>query len=139
MMDRDILKRGKKLEKVDDKMSRKLIFRKMFIAHKDAEIARILWNYFSAVEERWPVAWKQNMKGNILNRSTGFGALMRFCRPVYLSVKGDDEIITKAVVLKILQKITLETEDFTPDRYKPGSSGEGELFRCFCEMTNLSD
>lgn len=139
LKDRDILKRGKKLDKVDENTSRRLIFRNMFIVRQDAEIARSLWNYFAAVEERWPKAWKQSIKGNILNRSTGFGALMRFLRPVYLSLRENDGIISKDDVLKILKEVSLEYMDFNPDRYKPGSSGESELFRDFCEMTSLND
>ncbi len=58
MTDRDRIKRG--FESLTAPVERsefgKLIFRNMFLDDKDAEIAKVLWNYFEAVAERWPLA-----------------------------------------------------------------------------------
>lgn len=137
IIDRDQMKRGKSLKKSSDKESKRLIFRNMFIEEKDAEIAKIIWNYFSAVEERWPTAWKESIKGNILNRTTGFGALIRFLRPVYLHLNGSSNVIKKNDFFKIFEKINLSDKDFNPDRYKPGSSGESDLYNELCKMSGV--
>lgn len=75
MIDRDILKRGKKLSYAKGKEAQDLFFRNMFIDSKDAEIAKIIFNYFNAVKSMWPSAWNENTPGNILNKTTGFTAL----------------------------------------------------------------
>jgi len=139
LSDRDMLKRGKRLSKVSELESRRLIFRDLFVGEKDAQIARVLWNYFSAVEERWPHAWKEKIKGNILNRSNGFGALMKFLRPLYLKLNGRKQIIEKAEFHGILRRIQLSGSDFTPDRYKPGASGESMLYKDLCVLSNVGE
>ncbi len=55
MKDRDLLKRGKRL-RISPEEENLPIFRTMFIEDKDAEIAKIIWNYFNAVGKRWPDA-----------------------------------------------------------------------------------
>src|SRR5438445_5492135 len=59
MSDRDQLKRGRKLPFATpaEVRVRKVIFRNMFIEERDAEITKIMWNNFKAVENRWPKAW----------------------------------------------------------------------------------
>jgi DGQHR domain-containing protein len=86
MKDRDDLKRKRSLRPSEGSDKARLIFRDLFVAQRDAEIAKILWNYFDAVRRRWPQSWNIVQTGNILNRTTGFGALMRFLRPAYLSI-----------------------------------------------------
>ena len=137
MQDRDILKRGKSLKKTDAKELEKLIFRNMFIENKDEEIAKTLWNYFEAVNEKWKDAWSTTKTGNILNRSTGFRALMKFLRPVYLSFSKTGAVIDKKEFYEVFKKIDLKDTDFNPDDYIPGSSGETALYRDLCKKANL--
>ena len=72
MTDRDTLKRGKKIDAATDSEIRvqRRIFRNMFIEERDAEIAKNMWNYFKAVEEKWNAAWGGKQPGVILNRTT---------------------------------------------------------------------
>jgi len=84
--DRDLYLRGKTPIKASSMELRKLIFRNMFIEGRDLEIVDILWNYFDAVRLSWPEAWISNKRGDILNKTNGFRALMRFLRPAYLAV-----------------------------------------------------
>jgi hypothetical protein len=72
--------------------TRKLIFRNMFIREEDANIAKVLWNYFTAVALRWPIAWNQKQRGLILNRTTGYRALMQFLPIVILSLDLIDKV-----------------------------------------------
>src|SRR5256885_11213323 len=37
---------------------------------RDAEIAKIVWNFFAAVEARWPGAWSESKPGMILDRKS---------------------------------------------------------------------
>ena len=85
MEDRDLIRRGKRLEPARGRDTKKQIFRNLFIKDRDDAIVVILWNFFLAVSEKWPKSWKNAERGNILNRTTGFGALMRFMRVAYLS------------------------------------------------------
>jgi DGQHR domain-containing protein len=84
MKDRDDLKRGRKLKEAEGGDVGKLIFRNFFVAERDAQIAKILSNYFGAVQLRWSRSWTSVEQGNILNRTTGFAALMRYLRPAYI-------------------------------------------------------
>lgn len=140
MEDRDKLKRGKKLPEIPPDVVRvkKLIFRNLFIQDRDAEIARILWNYFTAVTQRWPEAWELKKTGLILNRTTGYRALMRFLPLAYLTL-GQDTVIPTAEFKGIFDRVKLEADEFTPDRFKPGTSGQSELFRKLQADTQISE
>jgi len=139
-VDRDALKRGKPLKKIDEEESKGLIFRNTFIDEKDENIAKIIWSYFSAVSDRWPIAWNENIEGLILNRTTGFGALMRFLRPAYLFIKkriGMNEMPAKNDFLEIFKKIDLKDEDFNSKRFIPGSGGESNLLKELKDMSKI--
>jgi hypothetical protein len=41
-----------------------LIFRNMFLDERDADIARVLWNYFGADEDRWAGRLERGRPGN---------------------------------------------------------------------------
>jgi hypothetical protein len=130
MADRDQLKRGKKLPLAEpgEVRVKKVVFRNLFIEERDAEIAKIMWNYFKAVEQRWPEAWTLRQAGLILNRTTGYGALMRFLPLAYLTL-GRDTVIPTAEFKAIFDQVKLNDNEFTPDNFKPGSSGQSQLFR----------
>lgn len=129
MSDRDQLKRGKKLALIESPLTEKLIFRNMFIKNKDAEIARILYNYFGAVAEKWPNAWYTKERGKILSRTTGFTALMKLLRDVYVSSQKPEEILSVAACQKAFSRVKLKDTDLTTERYNPGGKGETELYK----------
>lgn len=130
MEDRDMLKRGKKkLRLIEHPLTDKLIFRNMFIKGKDAEIARILYNYFGAVTMKWPRAWITSEPGKILSRTTGFTALMKFLRDTYVSFGRPEKVISKSDFEEIFSKIKLKESDFTSDKYNPGAMGETALYK----------
>lgn len=139
MNDRDLLKRGKKLEKISMEEAQKYIFRNLFIEDKDAVIASIIWNYFSAVEQRWTHAWREVRRGNILNKSTGFKSLMKFLRPVYLSFSKPGEIISKDSFSEIFKEIDLADADFNIEKYKPGGIGESVLYKDLIRKSGLGE
>src|SRR5713226_9410834 len=141
MADRDAIKRGQKLLRIDGGMIRvrKLIFRNMFVDDRDAEIARVLWNYFSAVAARWPKAWQFKQPGLVLNRTTGFRALMRFLPVAYLSLGGLDTIVSEEDFRSLFDKVKLADDDFNPVDFVPGTSGQAKLFHTLEGHTRLDE
>jgi len=143
MADRDAIKRGQKqkLQRADGGMMRvrKLIFRNMFLDDRDAEIARVLWNYFSAVAGRWPDAWQFKQAGLVLNRTTGFRALMRFLPVAYLSLGGMDSMVSEEDFREVFDKVKISDEDFTPENFVPGTSGQAKLYHALEGFTHLDE
>ena len=140
MEDRDKLKRGVKLAEITPDVIRvkKLIFRNLFIQERDAEIARVLWNYFTAVAQRWPEAWPLKQQGLVLNRTTGYRALMRFLPLAYLTL-GRDTVIPTAEFKAVFDRVKLNDDDFTPERFKPGTSGQKDLFEKLQADTKITE
>lgn len=128
MDDKDKIKRNKKIELYDHSKMKNYIFRKRFIDNRDAEIAKILWNYFLAVEKKWEIAWNNFDRGMVLARSTGFAALMRLLPEIYNSMNEND-IPSVNRFLEYFKHSSILDSDFTSDNFKPGSSGEVELLR----------
>ncbi len=135
VIDRDLMRRGKKIEAYSDKKKiDKYFLRSLFINDKDDDIAVIFWHYFDAVRRRWS-AWDEHKEGNILNKSTGFIGLMKFFREAYpyLIEKHEhytygDIIESDVFLAEVFDKCEQRDEYFTPDNYKPGSSGHTQLY-----------
>ena len=133
--DRDFYKRNKndkkaKLPYANEKELQKLFLRNIFIDDfDDVKIAQIIWNYFFAVQQKWPLAWNEVKNDNILNKSTGFVALMKFFKDAYLSFNKIGSVITKEEFATCFEKITLEESDFNTTRYIPGAIGQSELYK----------
>lgn len=137
MVDRDKIKRNIEIEGATGSEERKLIFRNMFIEDRDAEIAKVLWNYFAAVENRWFNAWYYVQVGNILNKTTGFGALMKFLPLAYLRLGEPGDVVSAEAFRDIFKKVELTEEDFNPDKYKPGGTGINALFNDLRNQTEI--
>ncbi len=139
MEDRDLVKRKKRLERARGTQLRRQIFRNLFIDDRDQIIALVLWNFFLAVQKKWPESWQTVERGNILNRTTGFGALMRFMRVAYLSMDMPDQVVEADDFDSIMNRIDMDDGTFTPDTYLPGSSGEKKLFDELVERSKLPE
>ncbi len=127
--DRDELKRGHSIPLADAATIERLIFRNMFLKRQDVDIAKILWNFFDAVRERWSTAWDATGRGAMLNKTNGFRALMRFLRPAYLDITMPGPVVESKQFLAMLKNVKLEDDDFTTANFAPGTSGETELLR----------
>lgn len=141
--DREFLKNhpAKKLPKVTEKDKLSLIFRDLYIEEQEQEIAKIVWAYFAAIKERWPNAWNSRERGNIIKRTNGFKAFMKFLRPAYLSLTGPERIgafVSKSEFFKIFTKIAITDSDFSSDTFPPGTSGEARLLKKLLEDSGLS-
>lgn len=143
-IDRDFYRRNKdkkdaKLPFVEGKEEERYFLRNMFIDDpKDIKIAQLIWNYFYAVRERWPNAWNDTTNTFILNKSTGFIALMRFFKDAYLSFNRLDEVISKEEFVNIFNNIGIDESDFVKEIYIPGSSGQGQLYKDLVRKANLT-
>lgn len=134
--DRDIYKRKAIPKEVSDKEHHKLIFRNMMIREQDMLITDILFNYFTAIQKRWPEDWNCVGQGNILNKTNGFRALMRFLREAYLHVvKSYDKAPSVDEFYNLLTRIKLS--DFSVENYAPGSSGESKLYHDLLEQSGI--
>lgn len=128
--DRDVLIRGKKLEKVSADESFRYVFRNMFIDTRDVDILAAVHNYFSSVERRWPTAWNVRGRGAVLNRTNGVRALLRFFRHAYLKVGVPGDVPSQDKFFEmVFQMIPLADKDFVVENFVPGTSGESKLYR----------
>lgn len=141
--DRDFYRRNKnekaiKLPYINEKESNKLFLRNIFIDDQnDIKIAQILWNYFYAVQQKWPTAWNVPANNNILNKSTGFIALMRFLKDAYLSLDKIGEVPDKDEFIRIFKDIELVDSDFNREKYVPGGIGQSKLYNDLKSMSGL--
>lgn len=127
--DRDVLLRGRRLERASPTASEKLIFRNMFIEERDVDIARTVSEFFYAVRDRWPVAWDNKTRGQVLNRTNGIRALIRSLRYFYLKAGRPEGVVMRDRYLAMLREVPLEDRNFTVDEFPPGTSGEARLKR----------
>jgi len=134
MRDRDLLKKAtifnkRPLTKLEKKAEiEKFIFRNLFIDERDEIILMNIWNYFKTVQNKWPNSWNNNTEGNILNKSTGLIALMKFLRPVINKIGRHEELISLSEFESIFEIISISDGSFSKDEYVPGSSGQSKLF-----------
>lgn len=116
--------------------------RHLWIKERDTEIARILLEYFSAVKDRWPIAWESNEKGAMLARTNGFRAFSKFFKLVYLKERPevDDEapVVPRARYAKYLSKVDLDDSDFNSSNFVPGTGGESALYNYLRTQTGLN-
>jgi DGQHR domain-containing protein len=137
LMDRDI---GKRLgfwpegSEADFKIRPFYVF---FQQDKDEEILANLMNFFTAVSSRWPNAWIRTGHGAVLNKTNGYNALMRFFKKAYFHSTSQPEVVSKGRFLSILKNSSLTDEDFSTDRYPPGSSGASKLYKELVETTGV--
>jgi DGQHR domain-containing protein len=95
LADRDIGKRFGFWDPSGPEEVRKRIFRIFFERQQDEKILANVLNYFSAIRDKWPNAWKNTGSGNMINRTNGYNGFMRFLRPVYLNFTSEPSVISK--------------------------------------------
>lgn len=131
LKDRETLARGRTLKTSSDEYRRSPL-RRLWLGEQDTDIARILIEYFSAVSQRWPEAWTSRDRGDILPRTNGFRALMRFLKDLYLHLRpnysDEKDLPNESNFLRLLTGVPLGDADFTVERFPPGTSGEKRLY-----------
>lgn len=130
--DRYSLAKGKRVYATDSKYEETPL-RHLWVDGKDGEIAQILLNFFTAVQETWPSAWSTKETGHILPRTNGFRALIRLFKNVYLKERPKQDTsnpgIPIATFKKYFRQSSIRDSDFTTANYAPGTSGETALYK----------
>jgi hypothetical protein len=74
----------------------------------------------------------------ILNRTTGYNALMRFLRDVFTRLSGKmPRVVELAEFSEIFDRIRIGTGELTAEQFRPGSSGASALYRRLVEDSGL--
>lgn len=129
IVDRDIGRRSGIFPKRGADDFQRRIFYPFFADDRDVDILAILMNYFTAVREKWPDAWDYTGRGAVLSKTNGYNGLIRFLRDAYLHLTDKPTVISKENFAKILARSNLKNEDFTTDRFVPGTGGSSALYR----------
>ena len=125
--DRDRLLRHKKLEYTGEEDFSRFPFRNLFVDEQDLEIVEVLFNYFNSIKARWPIAWGNPDRGNMLNRTNGFKAFMRLYQHLCEISGIRSGTVPREFMDEFMHKVPLDDRDFNTDDFKPGSSGESSL------------
>ena len=125
--DRDDLRRGRDLERATRGDALTLIFRNLFIDERDGIIARVLWNYFNAVERKWGDYWTDPIRGNVLNRTTGFRGLMQFLPYAYIECGANSGDPATIEFDEIFDRIRIGGHEITSNNYPPGTAGSTQF------------
>lgn len=138
-LDRDLLIRGKPLMPPSSEDLKKLVFRGAFVKNDDLLIGKVYEEYFQAVKERWPLAWSYSGTGIMLWRTNGYRALSSIFGRVYRAVAKPGTHANRQDFKPMFDRVKLDWQDFNTDKFKPGSSGEGELRRRLVTDMSLFD
>lgn len=138
MDDRNTFKKGKIPDKFLGSELERRPLRNLFIAEEDALIAKIIWNYFDAVQEKWPNAWWKVEREMILNKSTGFLAFMRFFRDSYVKYGQIGSVVPKEYYKALFDKTSLREGDFNRENFLPGSGGQSKLYNQLVQETQIN-
>lgn len=127
--DRDDILKGKALHSIEGEEIYKFPFRNMFIQDNDLKIVSVIFDYYSAIKERWPEAWQSREKGHILNRTNGFRAFMRAYGHIHKLHGTPSGIVPRHFFDAFLAEVKLDDKDFNTEVFPPGTTGESELLK----------
>ena len=125
--DRDRLLRRKRLQPAVGEDQIRLPFRNFFVGEEDVRIVEALSNYFESIKTRWPIAWSNPDRGNMLNRTNGFRAFMRLYSHLCVVSQTDSGAVSREFADEFMSKVQLMDKDFSTENFKPGTSGESAL------------
>jgi DGQHR domain-containing protein len=139
MSDRDLMKRRRPLVRATayEEKEAKLVFRNMFIDDRDEDIALVVWNLFTAAAKRWATAWNTSQAGFILNRTTGFAALMRVLPDIYLDLDAVGKVPSVESFSGYLANVGLADKDLNKEVFVPGTTGETTLYNALVQQMQL--
>jgi len=143
VQDRNEMLAGKKMKLASQIELEKTPFRNLFIKGRDLDIAEIIYNYFKAVEKKWPQSWQStHTVGNLLPKSNAFKALMSYLLiDIYPSLAGDnyERIPTIEEFYQYFEPINLDDSDFTVHNFAPGSGGQSAFLKMLRREITLED
>lgn len=128
LADRDRGRRFGFWEPITGPEATRRVLRPFFAAKDDDAIVDLMLNYFSAISTRWPEAWRSTGRGNMINRTNGYNAFMRFFRLAYLYFTETPRVVSHDEFLNLFGRVKLNDRDFNTERFVPGSSGAKALY-----------
>lgn len=118
-------------------------FRRLFIEDREIDIAEILYNYFSAIKDKWPDSWGDLEKtGNLLPKSNAFKALMKYLKEDILprfNERDLEEIPSVDDFKKFFDGVKLSDKDFNARNLSPGSSGQSAFLKLLRGELKIDD
>ena len=103
------------------------IFKELYSQGRDTDMKNILFNYFNAVREVFPVAWENKEKKYILTKTTGFNGLMSFFITL-IEIGAQKEVpLSKEFFRSYLIRSEGAFEEFTSDNFASGASGQKKI------------
>lgn len=143
VQDRNDLLAGRKLKAASILELKKFPFRNLFINEREVDIAEIIYNYFTAVQKKWPDSWRAvERTGNLLPRSNAFKAFMIYLREdAYPALARDDygRIPSVHEFSSSLSHINVRDEDFSIRNFAPGSGGQSTFLKMLRGEIELRD
>lgn len=143
VQDRNLLLEGKKLPTPNQDELKRLPFRRLFIEGREIDITEIVYNYFSAIQKKWPESWSGvDRVGNLLPKSNAFKAFMVYLREdLYpkLSSGIDGYIPSEDEFLSALSHVVAKDSDFTTRNFAPGSGGQSAFLKMLRSQITLED
>ena len=115
----------------------KFIFWEPYMQGKDGFIFQALLVFFSAVYETYPNEWKD--KNSILLKTTGYSAMMRIFRDLYLIGKGKKDL-QKPFFIDYFNKTkkSKKRKKLIVENYPPGVRGEVKLYKDWHKSMGLT-
>lgn len=141
--DRDISNRKfffskAEIETYTETEKNRYIFRTLYENEKDGELLDIIWYYFEAVREKWPIAWK-DLNNSLLPKNNCFRALMRYLRDIYPQIK--KEVPLTKDFSQYFEKFELTDADFDSNKqnFPRGDGGMSKFYKYLNEQISYQD
>lgn len=116
---------------------KRYIFQNFYDTDDAVSIFKILTNYFGAVSSKWTDAWYEPEIGMILNRTTGYNALMRFLREAYTHTVSSPRVVSQKEFAELFEPMKIKSTEFNSENFKPGGSGASTLFKRLMDESSL--
>ncbi len=99
----------------------------LYINERDQEIFNILFNYFSAVKETFPIAWENKSDNYILTKTTGFNGFMLYLIELLKREEKAYGDMTISFFKSKFEAVKNEFKEFTNENYPSGAIGQRDI------------
>lgn len=116
----------------------KYVLRNLFEKEDDGDILDVVWNYFNAVRQKWPIAW-ENRTNSLLPKNNCFRALMKYLGDIYKKIS--KEVPDSSDFYAILNKLEIKDEDFDSNKenFPRGDGGMSKFYKYLKGDINYSE
>lgn len=115
------LAKAKRIPAADESLP----FRQFYLENEDSVIAKIMENYFSAIEETFPLEWNERPKEFLLRKTAGYSALMTVLGTIWQSEIAAKNDATRDTFLDIVSRLKDGLGDRPITSKEFGSSEQG--------------